>query len=350
MSASASDIAIHTNGLSRAFGSVRAVEDLTIDVPAGSIYGFLGPNGAGKTTTIRLLLGLLEPSAGEARVLGHDVRTQSQAIREQAGVLLESDGLYTRLTAMQNLDYFGRISRLSASDRRQRIQDLLTAMGLWDRRDGRVADFSTGMRQKLALARAFLHRPKLLFLDEPTSGLDTPSAVALRRQLVALARDEGVTVFLTTHNLLEAEKVCDRVAVIRRGLLLAEGSPKEFHGGRSRRVSILGRGFTVKASIGHVRDLPKKLGIDTENGFKPTYVTIRGKGKVLKELREAAGKPDAYRQVLSILLDNPLPIVIPCHRVVTTKAGPGSYIAGEKKKIWLVRLEERTRTLEDFDS
>ncbi len=254
MRSSGSDVAIQTNGLSRDFGSVRAVRDLTIDVPAGSIYGFLGPNGAGKTTTIRLLLGLLEPSAGEALVLGHDVRTQSQAIREQAGVLLESDGLYTRLTALQNLDYFGRISRLSASDRRQRIQDLLTAMGLWDRRDGRVADFSTGMRQKLALARAFLHRPKLLFLDEPTSGLDTPSAVALRRQLVALARDEGVTVFLTTHNLLEAEKVCDRVAVIRRGLLLAEGSPKEFHGGRSRRVSILGRGLT-EALIVRIRDL-----------------------------------------------------------------------------------------------
>ena len=279
MSASAPDIAIRTNGLSRAFGSVRAVEDLTIDVPAGSIYGFLGPNGAGKTTTIRLLLGLLEPSAGEARVLGHDVRTQSQAIREQAGVLLESDGLYTRLTAMQNLDYFGRISRLSASDRRQRIQDLLTAMGLWDRRDGRVADFSTGMRQKLALARAFLHRPKLLFLDEPTSGLDTPSAVALRRQLVALARDEGVTVFLTTHNLLEAEKVCDRVAVIRRGLLLAEGSPKEFHGGRSRCVSILGRGFT-DALVVRIRDLAAVEGAALESGPHG----VEGVGRVLVDL------------------------------------------------------------------
>jgi len=238
-------IAIRTVGLSRDFGSVRAVDDLTIDVAAGTIYGFLGPNGAGKTTTIRLLLGLLEPSAGEAWVLGNDVRAGSQAIREQAGVLLESDGLYTRLTALQNLDYFGRIARLPTADRERRIKDLLTAMDLWDRRDGRVADFSKGMRQKLALVRAFLSRPKLLFLDEPTSGLDTPSAVALRRQLVALARDEGVTVFLTTHNLLEAEKVCDRVAVIRRGALLAEGSPGEIHGGRARRVAIGGTGFSA---------------------------------------------------------------------------------------------------------
>ena len=245
MSDASDGIAIRTSGLSRAFGAVRAVDDLTIDVPGGTIYGFLGPNGAGKTTTIRLLLGLLEPSAGEAKVLGHDVRSDSQAIRELAGVLLENDGLYTRLSAIQNLDYFGRIARLPAADRQARIRDLLVAMDLWDRRDGRVADFSKGMRQKLALVRAFLSRPKLLFLDEPTSGLDTPSAVALRKQLVALARDEGVTVFLTTHNLLEAEKVCDRVAVIRRGGLLAEGSPEEIHGGGAGRVMIAGTGFTA---------------------------------------------------------------------------------------------------------
>ena len=244
--------AIRTSGLSRDFGSVRAVADLDIEVAVGTIYGFLGPNGAGKTTTIRLLLGLLEPSAGEARVLGHDVRSESQRIRERAGVLLESDGLYNRLTARQNLDYFGRIAHLEDADRARRIQGLLEAMDLWDRRDGRVADFSKGMRQKLALARAFLSRPKLLFLDEPTSGLDTPSAVALRRQLVDLARDEAVTVFLTTHNLLEAEKVCDRVAVIRRGSLLAEGSPEEIHGGHAKRVAISGRGFT--------QDLARRLG------------------------------------------------------------------------------------------
>ena len=257
--------AIRTAGLSRDFGSVRAVHDLTIEVAAGTIYGFLGPNGAGKTTTIRLLLGLLEPSAGDARVLGHDVRIDSQRVREQAGVLLESDGLYNRLTAMQNLDYYGRIAKLETADRARRIQDLLEAMNLWDRRDGRVADFSKGMRQKLALARAFLSRPKLLFLDEPTSGLDTPSAVALRRQLVELARDEGVTVFLTTHNLLEAEKVCDRVAVIRRGELLAEGSPEEIHGGRARRVAIAGTGFTEEL-VHRLRALPVVEGATLAEG------------------------------------------------------------------------------------
>lgn len=283
-------IAIRTVGLSRDFGSVRAVEDLTIDVSAGTIYGFLGPNGAGKTTTIRLLLGLLEPSAGEAWVLGNDIREGSQAIREQAGVLLESDGLYTRLTAMQNLDYFGRIARLPTVDRERRIKDLLTAMDLWDRRDGRVADFSKGMRQKLALVRAFLSRPKLLFLDEPTSGLDTPSAVALRRQLVALARDEGVTVFLTTHNLLEAEKVCDRVAVIRRGSLLAEGSPDEIHGGRARRVAIGGTGLTPEL----VRRIAGLAAVESA-AFEQAADSVGDRPRILVDLEPGADAAAAVR-------------------------------------------------------
>ncbi len=274
MSASLGDAAIRTAGLSRHFGSVRAVDDITIEVATGTIYGFLGPNGAGKTTTIRLLLGLLEPTAGEASVLGSDVRTSAQAIRERAGVLLESDGLYTRLTALQNLDYAGRIARLAADERRQRIRDLLTTMGLWERKDGRVADFSKGMRQKLALARAFLHRPRLLFLDEPTSGLDPPSAVALRQQLVRLARDEGVTVFLTTHNLLEAEKVCDQVAVIRRGRLLAEGNPDEIHGSRSTRVLIRARGLD-DSMVARVAELPSIESARIEN---PKFENARIEG------------------------------------------------------------------------
>jgi len=263
------------SGLIREFGSVRAVDRISIEVPAGSIYGFLGPNGAGKTTTIRLLLGLLEPTAGEAEVLGQDVRTGSQHIRERSGVLLESDGLYLRLTARQNLDYFARISGLDSGSRAARIEELLTAMDLWDRRDGRVADFSKGMRQKLALARAFLSRPQLLFLDEPTSGLDTPTAVALRQQLVRLAREEGVTVFLTTHNLLEAEKVCDRVAVIRRGRLLAEGGPEEIHGSRSRRVEVRGRGIEeLVEEVGRLPGIERAARSAAPGGGAPETIVI----------------------------------------------------------------------------
>jgi ABC-2 type transport system ATP-binding protein len=235
--------AIRARRLGRRFGGVDAVADLDLDVPTGSIYGFLGPNGAGKTTTIRLLLGLLRPTTGEAEVLGHDVRDEAQAVREAVGVLLETDGLYHRLTARQNLDFFGRVARVPGPERERRIQALLEHVDLWERRNEPVADFSFGMRKKLALARAFLHRPTLLFLDEPTSGLDTPTAVGLRQELLRLARDEGVTVFLTTHNLLEAEKLCDRVAVIRKGRRIAEGAPETIRARSRRSLEVTGTGF-----------------------------------------------------------------------------------------------------------
>ena len=230
--------AIRAHGLTRRFGDVLAVDGLDLEVPSGSIFGFLGPNGAGKTTTIRLLLGLVEPSEGTAEVLGRDVLSDSQGIRERVGVLLENDGLYDRLTARQNLDFFARVARLGSNQRESRIRALLEEIGLWERRDDPVADFSRGMKQKLALARAFINRPELLFLDEPTAGLDPPTAVALRRELVSLARERGVTVFLTTHNLLEAERVCDRVAVIRQGRLLAEGPPESIRSGGERSLEV----------------------------------------------------------------------------------------------------------------
>ena len=235
--------AIRAHGLSRRFGGVLAVDGLDLEVPSGSIFGFLGPNGAGKTTTIRLLLGLVEPSGGTAEVLGRDVLSDSQGIRERVGVLLENDGLYERLTARQNLDFFARVARLGSNERKSRIRALLEEIGLWERRDDPVADFSRGMKQKLALARAFINRPELLFLDEPTAGLDPPTAVGLRRELLSLAREEGVTVFLTTHNLLEAERVCDRVAVIRQGRLLAEGPPESIRTGGERSLEVTAAGL-----------------------------------------------------------------------------------------------------------
>ena len=257
-------LAVHTEGLSRRFDGVTALDGLNLAVPTGSIFGFLGPNGAGKTTTIRLLLGLLEPSSGNAVVLGRDVRRESQAIREQVGVLLDSDGLYERLTARQNLDFFARVARLSKGERDARIRALLEEIDLWDRRDDPVADFSRGMKQKLALARAFLHRPSLLFLDEPTAGLDTPAAVGLRSELVSLAREEGVTVFLTTHNLLEAERVCDRVAVIRQGKLLAEGPPESIRGGGKRKLEVTATGIRP-ALVARLMNTPEVTGADVDS-------------------------------------------------------------------------------------
>jgi ABC-2 type transport system ATP-binding protein len=238
------DWAIRTEDLTREFGSLRAVDGVSLEVPSGSIFGFLGPNGSGKTTTIRLLLGLLEPTRGSATVLGHDTRDEAGAVRERCGALLEHSGLYERMTARDNLAFYGRVWHLAEPEREGRIRELLEGLGLWDRRDEIVGTWSRGMKQKLAVARALLHRPALVFLDEPTAGLDPLAAAALRDDLTELARHEGVTVFLTTHNLAEAEKLCDQVAVIRAGRLLAVGRPDELRSrARRDRMEITGRGL-----------------------------------------------------------------------------------------------------------
>jgi ABC-2 type transport system ATP-binding protein len=234
------DMVVRTNALTRDFKSTRAVDALTLQVPRGIVFGFLGPNGSGKTTTIRMLLGVVEPTSGSASVLGFDTATKSDEIRSRCGSLLEYPGLYERLSAEDNLELYGRIYRMPESVRRTRIKDLLGIFGLWDRRKDTAGTWSRGMKQKLAIARAVFHRPELVFLDEPTAGLDPVAAVELREQLTDLVVHEGVTVFLTTHNLAEAEKLCARVAVIRQGRLLAEGRPDELRAQRKgRRIAIL---------------------------------------------------------------------------------------------------------------
>jgi ABC-2 type transport system ATP-binding protein len=257
-------------GVSRDFGSrsgqVRAVDNLSLEVPAGTIFGFLGPNGAGKTTTIRLLLGLLEPTAGRVEVLGLDPRSQGGKVRASTGALLEHTGIYEQLSAEDNLEFYGRIWRLPRAERQERIRELLTHMGLWNRRHDRAGTWSRGMKQKLALARALLHRPRLVLLDEPTAGLDVPSAAEVRADLAALAMREGVTVFLTTHNMAEAEKLCTQVAVIRQGKLVATGHPDEL---RARagglRVEIVGSGFDEPA-LARVRARPEVAAAEGRNG------------------------------------------------------------------------------------
>ncbi|MEJ5225725.1 MAG: ATP-binding cassette domain-containing protein, partial [Anaerolineales bacterium] len=184
----------------------------------------VGVNGSGKTTTIRLLLGLLAPSAGRAEVLGFDTRTQAAEIRARAGVVLDSPGLYEHLTAVENLEFWARAWHMPSAARRARIKELLDWCALWDRRAERVGTWSTGMKKRLALARALLPEPVILLLDEPTAGLDVTSAAALRNDLARLVHEQGITVFLSTHNMAEAEQLCTEVAVIRKGRLLAVGS------------------------------------------------------------------------------------------------------------------------------
>src|SRR5688572_8559954 len=236
-------LAIQAEDLVRDFGPVRALDHLSLDVPAGIVFGFLGPNGAGKTTAIRTFLGLVEPTAGSARVFGFDTHREGNRVRERAGALLEHNGVYERLTAEQNLEFAGRVWHMSAADRRSRIRELLEQFGLWDRRQDHASKFSRGMKQKLAVARAVFHRPPLVFLDEPTAGLDPVASAALREDLASLAAGQGVTIFLTTHNLVEAERLCDLVGVIRKGKLAALGPPSSLRPNDSPVVRVTGTGL-----------------------------------------------------------------------------------------------------------
>jgi ABC-2 type transport system ATP-binding protein len=236
-------VAIRIDNLTRTFGAITAVDRLSLEIFQGTVFGFLGPNGAGKTTTIRLLLGLLEADGGRVEVLGFDPGYQAAEVRQRSGALLEQPGIYDRLSAEANLDFYARVWRLSSLERRARVKELLVKFELWDRRKEGPERWSTGMRQKLAVARVLLHRPALLFLDEPTSGLDPLAAHELGDDLVRLAKSEAVTVVLTTHDLAEAERLCEQVAVMRSGRLLATGTPAELRSLVGDRAVVLGRGF-----------------------------------------------------------------------------------------------------------
>ena len=209
---------IRTKGLGRRFGDRWAVRDLTFEVRAGEVFGFLGPNGAGKTTSVRMLSGLIAPTTGAAWVAGAVVGSENRLIRRRVGLLTESPGLYEKLSAAANLEFYAHLYDLPAADRRRQIERYLKMFGLWEFRDEPVAGFSKGMKQKLALARAVLHEPSVLFLDEPTAGLD-PSSTRLVRDLISELRAAGRTILLCTHNLDEARRLCDRVAIVRQTIL-----------------------------------------------------------------------------------------------------------------------------------
>ena len=236
--------AIITDQLTFDFGALRAVERLSLTVRRGAIYGLLGPNGAGKTTVIRLLLGLLEPTSGVARVLGMKTTHYGGDIRRRTGALLEGDKLYENLTALENLRYYGRLRQMNEQESLARSQELLVGFELWDRRDEPIQTWSRGMRKKLAVARTLLNRPELILLDEPTGGLDPVATATLYSQLQEFSVREGTTIFLTTHKLSEAEQLCNEVAILYAGRLMAEGPVAELRAlGAAPLLLIRGDGF-----------------------------------------------------------------------------------------------------------
>ena len=218
---------IEVSKLSHSYGQQRALNELSFTVQRGEVFGLLGPNGAGKTTTVRLLNGMFQPSAGVLDVMGIDPSTAGEKVRTLSGVLTETPALYERLSARQNLRFFGVLAGMPDADVRNRSDELLEVFGLSERANERTGTFSKGMKQRLALARAWLTRPKLLFLDEPTSGLDPEAAVQVRELIEQVRRQEGATVFLCTHNLDEAQRLCDRLLIMRRGSALAIGDLNE---------------------------------------------------------------------------------------------------------------------------
>jgi ABC-2 type transport system ATP-binding protein len=221
------DCVIDAENLTRKFGDVTAVDGLTFHIPEGEVFGLLGPNGAGKTTTVRMLCCLIAKTSGGARIAGLDIGDEADSlkIRKMIGLIPENVGLYEELSAYRNLDFYARLYGRSESQRKESIERLLTLLGLWEKRDQPVGTFSKGMKQKVAIARALVHDPGILFLDEPTANLDPEAAKTVRDFILELKKEEK-TIFLNTHNLDEAQKLCDRIGILKTHLLRI-GTPED---------------------------------------------------------------------------------------------------------------------------
>jgi ABC-2 type transport system ATP-binding protein len=275
----------------RAAREVQAVRGISFTVERGELFGLLGPNGAGKTTTIKMLMTLLLPTSGRARVLGHDVVEHPREVRRRVGYVFGGDrGLYERLSGLDNLRYFAELYAVPAREQRARIAELLDLVGLAGRERERVEGYSRGMRQRLHIARGLLHRPEVLFLDEPSIGIDPVGARELRATVRALV-DHGTTVLLTTHYMFEADELCDRIAVIADGRIVASGTPEEL----KRRVS---SGGVVEVEVFGIPD-GVVGGVEALPGVRTVAVEERGQAQVL--LVHAEPGADVTRSVLSQL-------------------------------------------------
>ncbi|MFQ6128206.1 MAG: ABC transporter ATP-binding protein [Thermoplasmata archaeon] len=300
---------IRLEELTRTFDGTVAIRDLTLSVSEGQVFGFIGPNGAGKTTTVRILCCLIGASSGRAFIGENECGKEpdSMYIRQMIGLLPEAPGLYDRLSAYRNLDFYGRLYGVKDGQRKERIKDLLTTLKIWHRKDECVSTFSKGMRQKIAIARALVHEPRILFLDEPTAGLDPEAAKTVREFILDLKR-EGGTIFLNTHNLYEAERLCDRIGVLKTRLV-AVGSPDE-----------LSRRFWGRTTVVRVKSLTPQI-LDAVRSLD--FVT---------NLQEEDGE-------LFIGLDNPDERNPTIARTIMENGGEIQYISEFKRRLEEVYLK-----------
>jgi len=223
--------AVHTENLTRRFKDLVAVDHLSFEIGQGEIFGLLGPNGAGKTTTLSMLATMLKPTEGKATVNGIDVEQDEDGVRRSIGIVFQDQSLDEELTAFENMDFHGRLYRIPAETRKQRIEELLALVELTDRKDDIVKTFSGGMRRRLEIARGLLHHPKVLFLDEPTLGLDPQTRNHLWQYIATLAQEKGITIILTTHYMEEADRLCNRIAIIDHGKIIALDTPANLKDG-----------------------------------------------------------------------------------------------------------------------
>jgi ABC-2 type transport system ATP-binding protein len=283
---------IFTEDLSKAFDGFLAVDGVSIQVHAGEVLALLGPNGAGKTTTVRMLTSVLKPSRGWARVAGYDVVSKAEKVRAAVGILTEQHGLYARMPADEYLDFFGQLYRIPPTARQKRVGELLEKFGLVKVRHQPIGEYSKGMRQKLALARALFHDPPVLLMDEPTSAMD-PESARLVRDSIRDLRSADRAIVICTHNLTEAEELADQIAIIRRGRIIAQGSPAD-----------------LKQRLLGPAEYEIRLGCAL-NGREPHFpdgVTITARGS--DWLRYQARQPkQANPALLRLLLDQDIPVI-----------------------------------------
>jgi ABC-2 type transport system ATP-binding protein len=251
---------ITVENLTKKFGEVTAVEGLTFRVEEGEVFGFLGPNGAGKTTTIRMLCCLISKTSGEATVADYQIgkAADSLQIRKMIGLVPDNVGLYDDLTAFENLEFYGKLYECPERRRKENIEHFLKMLGLWERKDARAGSFSKGMKQKLALARALIHEPKILFMDEPTANLDPESAKTFR-DFILEVKKQGRTIFLNTHNLDEAQRICDRIGILKTRLL-SIGTPEQLRESLSRPRTEIRLAQANEALVNSLRNIiPNKI-------------------------------------------------------------------------------------------